>query len=116
MRAVAPGHANGRHVDGVGISGVNDNAVDVLGLFQANQLEGFSAVHRFEEAAAAGLGISGVAFAGTDPNHIGICGVDFHRADACSGLVVPNGGPGLPRIFAHPDSTGGRAHEYVVVV
>ncbi len=53
--AIAPRHADGRHVDGVRISGVNDNAVDVLGLFQANQLEGFSAVYRFEKAAAAGL-------------------------------------------------------------
>ena len=78
---VAVGQANGSHPHGVGVARMHHDSVNPLGGGEAHGLPGLAAVQAAKEAAADGLRVAGVAFAGAHPNHVGVAGVYAHGAN-----------------------------------
>ena len=102
--AVAPSRARGCHVHRVGVAGVNENAVDISSVREAHEVPRSASVEAAEQASAAGVAVSGVSFACSNPNEVGIERAEGDRTDALGGLVVKEGFPGDTRAGALPQS------------
>ena len=88
---------------------MHHDAVNAFGRLKPHCLPSFAAVKAAKQAAADGLGVARISFAGAHPNHVGVAGVDADGTNGRIGLLVPNGGPGLASIGAFPESARGRS-------
>ena len=72
---------------------MHHDAVNAFGRLKPRCLPRFTTVKAAKQAAADGLGVARISFAGTHPNHVGVAGVDADGTNGRIGLLVPNGGP-----------------------
>ena len=105
--AVVCGVAEGGDDHQIGIVGIDQDAVDLHGVLQADVLPGVAGIgglpHAVAEAAADGIASAGI-------NDVGIGGSDLDRADAIHALLlVEDGEPGHAGAGGFPDAALRRA-------
>jgi hypothetical protein len=102
----SPEVALGGDVDDVGVGGVDDDASDVVALFESDVGPGGAAVHRLVDAVAPGgaLAIVRLACAGVEDGGVG--GGEGEVANGGVGLVVEDRGPGLAAVEGFEDAAG----------
>ena len=102
VRAVAPRRPRGRHKYGVGVTGMNQDSVDVSGLRQAHEAPRRTCIEALEQPPTARVAVSRVPFTRAHPDQIRIQGAQRHCPNALGGLVVEQWLPGQPRTLAAP--------------
>ncbi len=107
LRIGAPSRAHGRHKDRLGVCGVDADAVDGPGVFQAHHGPGGTPINGAVDAPTGSVTVSGVALARSCPDHIGVRGGHRHRANAQDVLVVEQGLPSGAAGRAAPQTATG---------
>ena len=90
LRVLPPGGADGTRVDGVGVCGIDKDAVDVAGLLQAHPLPGPACVQGAVDPVPPVEGVSRIAFSGAHPDHRWVGLLNGHRPDGGGCLPVEN--------------------------
>ncbi len=106
IAARPPERTLGRHVDSVRIAGIEDDAGDVLRLFQPHVLPGFAAIVGAVDAVAIGDATLAVVFSRADPDHVRIFGIEDHGADGVGAFAIEDRSPGGARVDSLPDTAG----------
>src|SRR5215472_7740474 len=110
-----PQMANGGDIHDVGIVRIDDDAADMLGVFEAHVLPGLAAVQRSINAVAPGGALAVIRLAGAGPNDVWIRRRDSNVADGGRALFIEERLPGNPvvrrlpyaaRSYANVDDTG----------
>ncbi len=89
--ALGPERALCGDVDDLGVARIDDDAPDVLGVLEAHVLPRAAGVLRLVDAVAPAHRALCVVLARAHPDHIGVLGVEHHRADGVRGLPVEDG-------------------------
>ena len=109
--AVTPCRSRGRDKHRVGVAGMHENPVDVVGFRQPHEVPRHPSVQAPEHTPAARVAVARIAFACSHPDQIRIQRTQRHGADALGGLVVEDGFPCDPCTGALPQAARGRAHK-----
>ena len=109
LRVGPPSRAHGGHKHRFGIGGVDADAVDGSGVFQAHHGPSRAAINGAVDATAGSVAVSGVALARSCPDHIGVGRGHGHRANAQDVLVVKQWVPSGTAGGAAPQTATGRS-------
>src|SRR5581483_8141692 len=105
----APGVAEGRDEDDVGIARVHDDAGDVARVVEADVRPGLTGVHGFIHPVAEGDVAANAGFAGADVDDVGIGRRHGNAADGRDRLLIEERNPGDAGVGGFPDAAGDRA-------